>query len=94
MRKPICLPLVVVLVSFYLFIFIFAGCRAPEREVVYIEVQVERGDTLWDIAKKYSPSRKDLRGYIYTVREINGLESAVLMPGQVLLVPVSTPVFS
>lgn len=54
----------------------------PGREVV-----VRPGDTLWEIASGVAGPDEDLRRVIYRIQEENGLESAMLRPGQVLRLP-------
>ncbi len=50
-------------------------------------VVVSPGDTLWEIADRFSPERVDLRVVVQELVELNRLESKVLRPGQVLQVP-------
>jgi nucleoid-associated protein YgaU len=52
---------------------------APERHYV-----VRPGDTLWAIATSYAG---DPREAVWRIRDRNGLESALLRPGQVLVMP-------
>lgn len=56
-------------------------------EHVYIDVVVKPGDTLWGIAERVSDGQRDLRAVVDQIREINGLKSVVLRPGQTLKVP-------
>jgi LysM domain len=49
-------------------------------------VTVHEGDSLWAIAGKVAP-RSDPRDIIVEIREINGLTSSRIHPGQVLVVP-------
>jgi hypothetical protein len=60
-----------------------AAAAAP---VATASVVVEQGDSLWAIAERHVPNR-DPRDVIHEVRELNGLRSNVIQPGQVLLVP-------
>ncbi len=55
----------------------------PEMELVV----VTPGDTLWEIADRFSPESADLRVVIAELVSLNGLQSKVLTPGQVLQVP-------
>lgn len=52
-------------------------------------VVVSPGDTLWEIADRFSPESVDLRVVVSELVELNGLESKVLRPGQVLQVPAA-----
>ncbi|HEY8499615.1 MAG TPA: LysM peptidoglycan-binding domain-containing protein [Clostridia bacterium] len=49
-------------------------------------VTVNHGDTLWEIAGKYRGS-SEIREYIYKIRKINNLDSAVIYAGQTLKLP-------
>ena len=55
---------------------------APVARVV-----VRPGDTLWGIAREYGPAREDVRGTVYRMKQANGLDTSVIRPGDVLLVP-------
>ena len=52
-------------------------------------VVVSSGDTLWEIADRFSPESVDLRAVVRELVELNGLESKVLRPGQVIQVPTA-----
>nr|MDD6336147.1 LysM peptidoglycan-binding domain-containing protein [bacterium] len=52
-----------------------------------VEVTVQSGDTLWQLARPYCPGRRDARDYIAYVMEVNGLQSTVIYPGQVIMFP-------
>lgn len=49
--------------------------------------QIQKGDTLWEIAKRYQAPNEDIRAVIYEIRQLNALESTDIYPGQVLIVP-------
>jgi nucleoid-associated protein YgaU len=50
------------------------------------KVIVEPGDTLWSIAGAVAEGR-DVRDVIVDIRQLNGLDTAQITPGQVLLLP-------
>ena len=55
----------------------------------YTTVYVKPGDTVWQIAAKYTTGKDDVREVIYEIRKINKLDNnASVYPGQVLKVPV------
>ena len=60
----------------------------PTVPVVTMRVTVEQGDSLWAIARRIAP-RTDPREAVVAIRELNGLASNLIQPGQVLLVPSS-----
>lgn len=59
---------------------------APTAPRPYPTIVVQPGDTLWTIAGRVAPGR-DPRAVIHQIREINGLSSASIQPGQRLAVP-------
>ena len=56
------------------------GAGGPERQY-----RVKPGDTLWSIAERTFPG--DPREGVWELRERNELGSAVIVPGQVLVLP-------
>ncbi|CAM3429830.1 LysM peptidoglycan-binding domain-containing protein [Paenibacillus lupini] len=50
-------------------------------------VVVTAGDTLWGIADRYLDGSKDIRKYIYKIKERNQLSTVELKPGQVIIIP-------
>lgn len=55
----------------------------------YAKVTVYPGDTLWGIASKYNTENSDVRKVIDKIRKINKLDTAVIIPGQQLLIPIN-----
>jgi LysM repeat protein len=53
-----------------------------------VDHTVQSGDTLWDIAADYVSPGDDIRVLIEDIKQHNGLGSSVIVPGQVLHIPV------
>ena len=66
--------------------FFNAEASAPEE---YISYQVQSGDTLWNIARKYGPADQDVRLTISNICRINNVTASTLQAGQVIQVPVN-----
>ncbi|MBQ1407593.1 MAG: LysM peptidoglycan-binding domain-containing protein [Eubacterium sp.] len=64
------------------------GLAVDASKVTYKTVEVEYGDTLWAIAGKYKPDGRDVRSFVYEIKDINGLDDSGIYAGQKLLVPV------
>ena len=64
------------------------GASASEEKLQYISHIVEPNDTLWEIAQEYG-THDDIRETIYHIKRLNQLESADLIVGTRILVPVS-----
>jgi hypothetical protein len=60
--------------------------QEPEHPGRYSLHEVQPGDTLWSISKKYLPE-VDPRIAVEWISEANGLETAIIHPGDVLNVP-------
>jgi len=59
----------------------------------YVEILVTKGDTIWDIAQEYYNGSKDIRRIIHDISNINGIEGAMIQPGDKILVPVTDWLF-
>lgn len=57
------------------------------KESLNKSITVEKGDTLWSIANKYSQNG-DVRKFIYEVKKINNLNSSEIYQGCELLIPI------
>lgn len=55
----------------------------------YVTVQVEPGDTLWDIAKEYKDDRVEMRDAVYAICELNDITADEVQAGMQLTVPVT-----
>lgn len=53
----------------------------------YEYVQVENGDTLWDIAGEYKSADTDTRRAVYEICRVNDIEATDLYPGMTISIP-------
>ena len=65
---------------------VLAGSEASVVPTTTVTVVIEQGDSLWEIARRVAPGA-DPRDVVHRIRELNGLRSNLIQPGQVLLVP-------
>lgn len=79
---------IIILLFVLNFTTILAKNKKQEDGVKFKEVQIEYGDTIWDIAKNNMSKDEDIRDYIYQIRKINNLDTANIYPGKVILVPI------
>lgn len=49
---------------------------------------VKEGDTLWDIAKEFSPEGYDIRKMIYVIKEQNNMDTSMIYEGSKLEIPL------
>lgn len=62
---------------------------STEDEITYVEITVQKGDTLWNIAKPYYDGKTDYRKFIHEIRKLNNLEEGVIYPGQIIIIPTA-----
>ena len=58
------------------------------KEQEYVEVSVEAGDTLWQLAKTYGSGNCDVRELVYNICQINHIKAEDLRAGQTILIPI------
>lgn len=59
----------------------------PELHKYYTSIQVQRGDTLWDIADRYTADgRMDRKAFIDEVTALNGLKDGQIRSGDYIVV--------
>jgi nucleoid-associated protein YgaU len=65
-----------------------SGTAAAGEPVQHGTHLVVGGDTLWDIAAEHTAPGEDVRRVVYEIQRLNGLDGSVILPGQVLQVPL------
>ena len=58
------------------------------KEQEYVEVSVEAGDTLWQLAKTYGSGNCDVRELVYNICQVNHIKAEDLRAGQTILIPI------
>ncbi|NLY89229.1 MAG: LysM peptidoglycan-binding domain-containing protein [Firmicutes bacterium] len=82
------LLLSIILVFLYFTRTIAVQEQERDKEV-FIDITIEKGDSLWSIARSIYPNR-DPRPVVAMIRDLNGLqENPTVFPGQILKIPVS-----
>lgn len=78
------------IILFFMISNVFAVINRVEgfQEPKYKEVVVTGGDTVWNLAREYSPKNKDVRKAIYEISMVNDLDSYDIFPGQVIKIPL------
>ena len=66
---------------------VFPVSAAHQQDINYREVKVQYGDTLWNIARTYGDSSRDVREIVYDICTLNNVEAGSIYPGQILKVP-------
>lgn len=79
--------LLVLLLALFLVFLLIGRPAEAEAPQVTVEYVIEAGDTLWDIARSHGDGESDVRAVVADIQTLNGIESARIIPGQVILVP-------
>ncbi|MEW9123219.1 MAG: LysM peptidoglycan-binding domain-containing protein [Thermotaleaceae bacterium] len=65
-----------------------SSAESMEKEKNYFEMYIKPGDTLWDLAKKYTKEGKDIRKTLYEISLLNNLKTSDIYPGQIIKIPL------
>lgn len=81
--------LVGILLLIILFISFFSLIGSGENSSNFVNHEIISGESLWSIAAKYyNENNVDLRKIIYKIKKINNIDSAVINPGNILIIPL------
>ncbi len=82
----------IVLVTLVLLLASAVDAAGPEQvgagQAATADHVVQAGDTLWAIAADLTPEGDDVRDMVEAIRSLNDIDSSLIVPGQVLAVPV------
>jgi LysM repeat protein len=87
-KKKLGKALLIVLIISVILIPVTGYKVKGNNTVKYAKVIVYPGDTLWSIASNHNESNSDIRKIIHKIRTANNLDTAVIMPGQELVIPL------
>ena len=82
--------MVIVILSLFTVVSSVAGFNIANSTSMsqYNCVEVQSGDTLWNIASEYKPDNKDVREVVYDICNVNDIKADDLTAGQKILIPV------
>lgn len=71
-----------------IFLLISNRVQASTPDPEPLRYRVQAGDTLWRLATSID-SRRDVRALVADIGDLNGLQSSLIHPGQILLLPAT-----
>lgn len=80
--------LVIITVIINLIIISVALISYGNEEQDYITIEVNDGESIWNIARKYRQENLDIRRMVYMIKKANKIDDSILQPGQKLKIPV------
>ncbi|HHY82802.1 MAG TPA: LysM peptidoglycan-binding domain-containing protein [Clostridiales bacterium] len=88
-RFRLCLFItIILLIIITIFSFFLLKGKAQDMPDYFVSWNVNKGDTLWTIAKVYLPKGRDIRDYIMEIQEWNEMDTPNIIEGQQLSIPV------
>jgi hypothetical protein len=74
--------------SIFIFSVLFSCTLDKNQSDNFLSIEVNDGDTLWEIASKYDEVDLTKKEFIGWIEEYNGLRADSIKPGQVIVIPV------
>ena len=69
--------------------FAMGGEKGVQTKTYYECVQVQKGDTLWEIAEEYKMDGTDTEQMVDEIMAVNGLKNTNIRAGESIIVPVT-----
>lgn len=80
-HKPI-----IIIIAVLAAVAMWLSFTIPEAEEGYTSYIVKQGETLWSIAQELTDG-SDIRAVIFDIKKANGMNSADIFAGDVLMIP-------
>ena len=78
---------VVMVLSFYGMVLGYGASGVCSKKY-YEEDEIKKGDTLWNIAHKYSNEKVNIKDYVSEIIELNNMKNDKIMNGHKIIIPV------
>lgn len=69
--------------------FAMGGQKGVQTKTYYECVQVEKGDTIWEIAEEYKMDGEETEHMVDAILELNGMKNTNVRSGESIIVPVT-----
>lgn len=79
--------------SIAILIFLLVGLfnisvAKSNKEAEIIDYTIAPGQTLWSIAKEYTPNTKDIRETIHEIKDLNNMQDSSIYTGQTIKIKI------
>lgn len=74
----------IAIVIFLLIAIFNVSIAKSNNEEKIISYTIAPGQTLWSIAREYTPNSKDIRETIYEIKQLNNMTDSTIYPGQTI----------
>ncbi|AXN40769.1 cell division suppressor protein YneA [Peribacillus butanolivorans] len=76
--------------SVFIFSILFSCTLDKNQNNNFLSIEVNEGDTLWEIAEKYEEADLTKKEFIGWIEEHNEVSADSIKPGQVIVIPVKS----
>ena len=77
-----------VIVVFLLIALFNVSIAKSSNEAEIIDYTIAPGQTLWSIAREYTPNSKDIRETIYEIKQLNNMTDSSIYPRQTIQIKI------
>ena len=88
-RAPSRLLVLLVVMAAFSVLLLVSTVQATDQVAATGHHEVASGETLWDIAAAITSPGGDVRATVFDLKRLNRLDGAMIVPGQVLTIPVN-----
>ena len=74
----------IAIVIFLLIAIFNVSIAKSNNEEEIISYTIAPGQSLWSIAREYTPNSKDIRETIYEIKQLNNMTDSTIYPGQTI----------
>ena len=78
----------IAIVIFLLIAIFNVSIAKSNNEEEIIDYTIAPGQTLWSIAREYTPNSKDIRETIYEIKQLNNMTDSSIYPRQTIQIKI------
>lgn len=75
---------IAILVFILIGLFNISIAKTDKEKAEIITYTITKNETLWSIAKQFTPDTKDIRQTIYEIEKLNNMKDATIYEGQTI----------
>ena len=72
----------------FIFSILFSFTLDNNHEKNFLSIEINEGDTIWEISEKYSQTKLTKNEFIGWIEEYNGVRAEAIKAGQTIVIPV------
>lgn len=72
----------------FIFSILFSFTLDKNQDENFLSIEVNEGDTIWEISEKYDQTELTKKEFIGWIEEYNGVRADAIKAGQIIVIPV------